>query len=126
MLWQYRTIVFEFSKDGLLGDKYLDDEEIEKTLNEQGAEEWELVNVAMIQEGLLAVLKRPRQDRRRLTGDVQVIRQSSEEGSSSEVNNITAQQIQEEEREHIRLLEEQRKQTMEKREQDMVGEIKIS
>ena len=57
MAWQYRTILFEFTKDGLLGDKYVDDEEVEKTLNELGAQGWELVNVVLLQDGLLAFLK---------------------------------------------------------------------
>ena len=59
MLWQYRTILFEFTKDGLLGDKYVDDEEMEKTLNEMGRHGWELVNVALLQDGLLTFLKIP-------------------------------------------------------------------
>ena len=45
MLWKYRTILFEFTKDGLLGDRYVDDEEMERSLNELGALGWELVNV---------------------------------------------------------------------------------
>src|SRR5665647_2823709 len=59
MLWQYRTNLFEFTKDGLLGDKYVDDEEMEKTLNELGGQEWELVSVSLLQDGLLVFLKRP-------------------------------------------------------------------
>jgi hypothetical protein len=59
MLWQYRTMLFEFTKDGLLGDKYVDDEEMEKTLNQLGGQSWELVNVALLQDGVLAFLKRP-------------------------------------------------------------------
>ena len=59
MLWKYRTIVFELTKDGRLGDRYVDDEEMEKTLNEMGALGWELVNVTLLQDGLLAILKRP-------------------------------------------------------------------
>ncbi len=58
MQWEYRTILFEFQKDGLLGDTFIDDEDIEQTLNEQGLQGWELVNVALIQEGLLAFCKR--------------------------------------------------------------------
>jgi hypothetical protein len=57
MLWKYRTILFEFTKDGLLGDHYVDDEEMEKSLNEMGALGWELVNVTLLQDGLLAILK---------------------------------------------------------------------
>lgn len=59
MLWQYRTMLFEFTKDGLLGDKYVDDEDMEKTLNQLGAQAWELVNVTLLQDGVLAFLKRP-------------------------------------------------------------------
>jgi hypothetical protein len=63
MMWRYRTILFEFAKDGLLGDKYIDEEEMEKTLNELGRRGWELVNVSLIQEGLLAIMKRPVEER---------------------------------------------------------------
>lgn len=61
MLWQYRTMLFEFTKDGLLGDKYVDDEEMEKTLNQLGGKGWELVNVTLLQDGVLAFLKKPAQ-----------------------------------------------------------------
>jgi len=64
MQWQYRTILFEFTKDGLLGDKYVDDEEMEKTLNQMGGQGWELVDVTLLQDGVLAFLKQPvRQER---------------------------------------------------------------
>lgn len=59
MGWQYRTILFEFQKDGLLGDRYIDDDEMENVLNEQGQKGWELVSVTPVQEGLLSFLKRP-------------------------------------------------------------------
>lgn len=58
MYWQYQTIVFEFRKDGLLGDKYIDDEEVENILNEQGRLGWDLVSVTPVQDGLLAFLKK--------------------------------------------------------------------
>ncbi len=58
MNWQYRTILFEFQKDGLLGDRYIDDDEMEKVLNEVGMKGWELVNVTPVQEGLLSFFKR--------------------------------------------------------------------
>ena len=57
MYWQYRTILFEYHKDGLLGDKYIDDEEVERVLNEQGEGGWELVTVTPVQEGLMSFLK---------------------------------------------------------------------
>lgn len=59
MLWQYRTMLFEFTKDGLLGDKYVDDEEMEKTLNQMGSQGWELVSVTLLQDGVLTFLKKP-------------------------------------------------------------------
>ncbi len=62
MRWQYRTIVFEYQKDGLLGEKYIDDEVVEATLNEQGDDHWEVIGITMTHEGLLAVLKRPRSE----------------------------------------------------------------
>ena len=58
--WHYRTILFEFQKDGLLGDRYIDDDEMENVLNEHGEKGWELVSVTPVQEGLLSFLKRPR------------------------------------------------------------------
>lgn len=64
MQWQYRTMLFEFTKDGLLGDKYVDDEEMEKTLNQLGSKGWELVNVTLLQDGVLAFLKKPAQEGR--------------------------------------------------------------
>lgn len=56
--WQYRTILFEFQKDGLLGDKYIDDDEMEQVLNDYGGKGWELVSVTPVQEGLLSFFKR--------------------------------------------------------------------
>ncbi len=57
--WQYKTIFFEFHKDGLLGDKYIDDEQVEFVLNEEGAVGWELVTVTMVPEGMITFCKRP-------------------------------------------------------------------
>ncbi|MCL2459255.1 MAG: DUF4177 domain-containing protein [Desulfobulbus sp.] len=64
MQWQYRTILFEFTKDGLLGDKYVDDEEMEKMLNQMGGQGWELINVTLLQDGVLGFLKKPVQQER--------------------------------------------------------------
>lgn len=60
MLWQYRTILFEFAKGGLLSDKYVDDEEMEKTFNQMGSQGWDLINVILLQDGVLAFLKKPK------------------------------------------------------------------
>ena len=59
MIWEYKTVLFEFSKDGLLSDRYVDDEEMENNLNQLGQQGWDLVNVSLLQDGLLASLKRP-------------------------------------------------------------------
>ncbi len=57
MKWQYKTILFEFQKAGLLSEKYIDDEEVEAELNQLGDLGWELVTVSMVPEGLLAFCK---------------------------------------------------------------------
>lgn len=130
MLWQYRTILFEFTKDGLLGDKYVDDEEMEKALNELGGQEWELVSVSLLQDGLLAFLKRPAEE------DVVVELPRAAQPAAPPVvpprpviaprHIAVAEQIQEEEREPLRGLEQQRKSAMRREEKDFVGDIKIS
>ncbi|GEM_PF-1307365 len=132
MRWQYRTILFEFQKDGLLGDRYLDDEEIDKTLNRQGKGGWELVNVALLQEGLLAFLKRPLEGtaevapERRETSRPPVAPGHPEAGENDEPAELSANELQRREREHIRQLEEKRRRAMEEREKDLVGDIRIS
>ena len=124
MQWQYRTLLFEFQKDGLLGDKYIDDEEVEELLNEQGSLGWELVNVAMIQEGLLAFCKRSVPHGIHSDSDTSITEEAS--GPMPPAGEtISAVTIQQQEREHIRNLEERRRETMSAREQDLVGDIKI-
>ncbi len=131
--WQYRTLLFEFQKDGLLGDKYIDDEDVEAQLNEQGNLGWELVNVAMIQEGLLAFCKRPVDA---IAVETQV-RESAEEtvircavkpqrAVDSEPESVSAAMLQQQEREHIQHLERKRRETMSAIDRDVIGGIKIS
>ena len=122
MRWQYRTLLFEFQKDGLLGNKYIDDEELEELLNEQGALGWELVNVAMIQEGLLAFCKRP------VPHGVHSAPAVDEQVSDCETpeESMTAETIQQQERAHIQHLEKQRREAMSALEHTVVGNIKIS
>jgi hypothetical protein len=126
--WQYRTILFEFRKDGLLGDKYIDDEEVESLLNEQGTTGWELVNVSTIQEGLLAFCKRPLSV---AEGRVELEDAEKSIGHSIGINDaepepVDAKSLQQQEREHIRRLEQQRRETMSALEKDTIGEIRIS
>ena len=130
MLWQYRTNLFEFTKDGLLGDKYVDDEEMEKILNELGGKEWELVSVSLLQDGLLAFLKRPLREEVAEASPLFVepvatpVLQSRPALFSRET--VTDEQD-EEERAPIRGLDRQRKTTRQTTEEmDFIGDIKIS
>ena len=127
--WQYRTIVFEFQKDGLLGDRFIDDEGVEKTLNEQGKDGWELVSATMIQDGLLTLLKRRKTETDLHINIAPVQKDETVERPSSlnapEENGSSAVSLQQQEKAYIEDLERRRKQAMEQREQCLVGEIRI-
>ncbi len=128
MRWQYRTIVFEFQKDGLLGDRFIDDEGVEKTLNEQGREGWELVSATMIQDGLLTLLKRPEEERETegmQIGSAGVAMSSSRPEAAEQEEEINIGRIQEKEREHIRSLQEQRARAVREEQKRLFGEIRI-
>lgn len=133
MLWQYRTNLFEFTKDGLLGDKYVDDEEMEKTLNELGAQQWEMVSVSLLQDGLLVFLKRPAQE----DAESDVAESWAAEPVAPPVveprpavfsrETVMASPVEPEEREEMRNFDLQPKNTRRsKDEMDRVGDIKIS
>jgi len=133
MLWQYRTSLFEFTKDGLLGDKYVDDEEMEKVLNELGGQEWELVSVSLLQDGLLAFLKRPvHEGAEAVVAPPRLVEpavappadKSGPAGFSREP--VPVDQEQEEELEPVRIFERPRKNPMAEEESDFVGDIRIS
>lgn len=126
MNWQYRTIIFEFAKDGLLGERYVNDEDMEQTLNDQGSMGWELVSVVMVQEGLLAVLKRPGNavaSKPRPTAAL-------EEGPGSIKNRVpesmSKEAVTQQEQEHIRSITRAEKQTGGQPEKRHVGDIPIS
>lgn len=57
--WCYKTVHFELKKEGLLGGNYLDDTEVEESLNEFGMAGWELVSFMNIHDGVLAIFKQP-------------------------------------------------------------------
>jgi hypothetical protein len=59
MRWSYKTVHYELQKEGLLGNAFLDESEIEKSLNEYGKAGWELVTVLETMDGLIAILKQP-------------------------------------------------------------------
>lgn len=127
MRWQYRTVVFEFQKDGLLGNRFIDDEEVENTLNEQGRAGWELVSATMVQDGLLTLFKRPdrQNSEQRAAEDMVTAPAEGQKPRLTEEEALSVEELQELEREHIKALENRRKQVMEEEQSFMVGDIKI-
>jgi len=59
MRWSYKTVHFELKKEGLLGSSFLDESEVEISLNEYGKSGWELVSLLETMDGLIAVFKQP-------------------------------------------------------------------
>ncbi len=59
MRWSYKTVHFSLKKEGLLGSAFIDEDEIEVSLNEYGKLGWELVSFMEVNDGLIAVLKQP-------------------------------------------------------------------
>jgi hypothetical protein len=59
MRWGYKTVQFGLKKEGLLGSSFLDETEVEQSLNEFGQAGWELVSLFAMQDGLMAVFKQP-------------------------------------------------------------------
>jgi len=59
MRWGYKTIQYGLKKEGLLGSSFLDEAEMEQSLNEFGQAGWELVSLFAMQDGLMAVFKQP-------------------------------------------------------------------
>jgi hypothetical protein len=59
MRWSYKTVHYEMKKEGLLGGAFLDESEVELSLNEYGKAGWELVSMLETLDGLIAVFKQP-------------------------------------------------------------------
>lgn len=59
MRWSYKTVHYELQKEGLLGSTFLDESEVEKSLNDYGKAGWELVSILETLDGLIAVFKQP-------------------------------------------------------------------
>lgn len=59
MRWGYKTVQYGLKKEGLLGGAFLDEAEVEQSLNEFGQAGWELVSLFGMQDGLMAVFKQP-------------------------------------------------------------------
>jgi hypothetical protein len=59
MRWSYKTVHYDYKKEGLLGGAFLDEAEMEESMNEFGRAGWELVSLLEVQEGLIATFKQP-------------------------------------------------------------------
>ncbi len=59
MRWSYKTVHYELKKEGILGSSFLDEPEIELSLNQYGKAGWELVSLLETMDGLIAVFKQP-------------------------------------------------------------------
>ena len=57
MEWRYKTVHYGVKKEGLLGGSFLDEEEMEISLNEYGEQGWELVSLLEVRDGVVAVFK---------------------------------------------------------------------
>jgi hypothetical protein len=59
MRWSYKTVHYELKKEGLLGSAFLDESEVEISLNEYGKAGWELLSMLETSDGIIAVFKQP-------------------------------------------------------------------
>ncbi|MBW1637419.1 MAG: DUF4177 domain-containing protein [Deltaproteobacteria bacterium] len=59
MRWSYKTVHYELKKEGLLGSAFLDESEVEVSLNEYGRAGWELISMIETMNGVIAVFKQP-------------------------------------------------------------------
>lgn len=57
MRWGYKTVQYGLKKEGLLGGSFLDEAEVEQSLNEFGQAGWELVSMFPMHDGLMAVFR---------------------------------------------------------------------
>lgn len=59
MRWCYKTVHFPMKKEGFLGSSFLDEAEVEQSLNEYGQSGWELTSIIETQDGVIAFFKQP-------------------------------------------------------------------
>jgi hypothetical protein len=59
MRWSYKTVHYDLKKEGILGSSFLDESEIELSLNQYGKAGWELISLLETLDGLIAVFKQP-------------------------------------------------------------------
>ena len=126
MRWQYKTILFEFQKDGLLRGKFIDDEEVEAELNQLGDQGWELVTVSMVPEGLLVFCKLAVPEGVQ-AGQPVINRPSTTVNNPQPVPEpVKAATVSQQARQQIQNLKIQQRETMSGHSGDGVGDIKIS
>jgi hypothetical protein len=77
MRWGYKTVQYGMKKEGLLGNFFLDEAEIEQSLNEFGQAGWELVSLFAMQDGLMAVFKQPLETQAMLSAQKSVIEENA-------------------------------------------------
>jgi hypothetical protein len=104
---------------------------MEKTLNQLGGQSWELVDVTLLQDGVLAFLKRPAGEEIGVEEVVEAVPADPpppiiKQRSVAAVPKVSSvEQIQEKD-EPIRGLERQQKPNMHNDDSDFIGGIKIS
>lgn len=59
MRWCYKTVHFPMKKEGFLGSAFVDEAEVELSLNEYGQSGWELTSIIETQDGVIAFFKQP-------------------------------------------------------------------
>ncbi len=59
MRWAYKMVLYPLQKDGFLGSSFIDETEMECSLNEYGKAGWELVSLLEGVDGFRAVFKQP-------------------------------------------------------------------
>ncbi|MDR3630026.1 MAG: DUF4177 domain-containing protein [Desulfocapsaceae bacterium] len=59
MRWSYKIVHYDYKKEGILGGTFLDEAEIEQSMNEIGKEGWELISLLEVHDGLAATFKMP-------------------------------------------------------------------
>ncbi len=59
MRWAYKMVLYPLQKDGFLGSSFIDETEMEYSLNEYGKAGWELVSLLEGVDGFRAVFKQP-------------------------------------------------------------------
>lgn len=88
MRWSYKTVHYDLVKEGLLGNSFLDEAEVEKSLNEFGKAGWELVSIMETQDGVIAIFKQPFDDLNLSKGYLKKVSKIQEEDDEPEEDDM--------------------------------------